>query len=1132
MNRTQEQLKAIAARGKVMVSASAGAGKTSVMIQRLADIVASGVSLDSVLAVTFTKKAAAQMKSKLRTELIARLKSCDEKTSAHIREQLGKLNQADISTIHSFCGRLVRTYFYVLDVDAAFEIAADGAETAQLMEGAMDSLMTALYDSDDEDLTYALERLRSGRTDGELRRLLLRAYSKVRVLPDYAEKLRSLQGKTCSEEGFCLVSSAYAEWRRGRCLWLKGMLDSFAEQNTPPVNAEQYLALLDEAAATLAAVAQSEDIFSPLPPLASAKKPRVCAQAAEYDARFAGVINAVREQYKKLNVLGEEQDEREKYFQSLRLAGAFGRLLEGFDREYAAAKREEGKLDYNDLEQYTYSLLTKGDGDIVRQIGEKYSYVFVDEYQDVNPIQAAIIDLVARGDVFTVGDVKQAIYGFRGSKAKIFTDKCAQAEGEGNHIILPDNFRSSRAVIDFVNALFPSLMKPPFSTIDYSRGNAMRGGSRYPQEMYGRAQFWLFDKSAEEKPTAQGVYSVAQAGSEGERLSAGSLAVVSLVARELNDSWYDPDDGQVKRVRPRDICVLTRKRANAAVQAIMRALSSAGYPVAGVAEKNICEMSGIRKMCDVLSYIDNSLQDIPMVSAMLSPLGGFDEQELAAIRSGAGRMPFGSTFRDVIEAYMRGKGALKGKLEAFFSEIERLRSLSDYIGAAALMDEIMSGGGFAGVFASAEEQSAIRRLRAEAFTPRGELSLTAFMQRLRAENFVVTMPSAQTGDSITVMTIHASKGLEFPVVIVADISEEYRERGAEVMPFDEDWGFAPYYYDGSTRSYSDTLLRRVVKQREQAEEVANEINLFYVACTRARYALHVLCGSNDYRQETAPVARSYSGFFDISRFNPSVIEVKNVISDSAGEEVRIDTSRADGEIYSELRARFGEAYPYESGADLPVKSSASRLIRFDAEDDISRRLFAEEPSSVGATGIERGIAYHRFLELCDFSVRDRQGICRMIEGWLADGKITREQSDLLDASQLEKILSMPVLSFGDDVRLYREREFICRLTSRGYRALERGEKADFGVGEEDGNGVIVQGAIDLLVLRYDGDKPVGAHIIDYKFSSRDDNYILTRYAPQLRLYRQVVRTVCNLPDDCVSTTIVNIFAGTSIEVDA
>ncbi|MDE7076804.1 MAG: UvrD-helicase domain-containing protein, partial [Clostridia bacterium] len=301
MSATPEQLQAIEARGEVLVSASAGAGKTTVMIKRLADILEEGASLDNVLAVTFTKKAAAQMKEKLRVELIARLNAADGEKRENIRAQLGKINTADISTIHSFCARLIRTYFYALKVDASFEVLSAGAEENALRARAMDELFDGLYQDNDSDLYTLLERLRKKRSDKALKEMLYEAYDEVRQRPDYAKLLDEVIAFTYTEEGFEKACAEYGKVIAEKYGVLAGAIEKFAQDFHPAVNAEGYLKVLDEMRSTLIALAESGQIFSPPARLSNSVKPRVKSEVAEDDAAFSSFCDKIKKRYKAVN---------------------------------------------------------------------------------------------------------------------------------------------------------------------------------------------------------------------------------------------------------------------------------------------------------------------------------------------------------------------------------------------------------------------------------------------------------------------------------------------------------------------------------------------------------------------------------------------------------------------------------------------------------------------------------------------------------------------------------------------------------------------------------------------------------------------------------------------------------------
>ena len=1131
MSFTPEQKRAVEARGEVLVSASAGAGKTTVMIKRLADILEGGASLDGVLAVTFTKKAAAQMKEKLRRELISRLNTDDAEKRENIRVQLGKINTADISTIHSFCARLIRTYFYAVGVDSSFEVLADGAEANALRARAMDELFDKLYAENSPDLLFLLSRLRKKRSDGAIREMLLSAYDEVRQRPDYDAILARCLNETYTEEGFLKVRAELGALVAEKYKILASAVEKFELGFYPAENRAGYIRVLEEMRVTLAELAEEQNVFLAPSKLSSAVKPRVKPQTAEADAAFADFADGIKKRYKSLTKdLEEEQTERQRFFDSGEVAKAFVRLLMAFVAAYDGVKREEGKLDYGDLEHCALALLNGADGDVRETVRQKYEYVFVDEYQDVNPIQDKLITAVAGGDVFCVGDLKQAIYGFRGSRSRFFAEKCGYVGGRGEYVVLPDNFRSSRNVISFVNNLFSKIMQPPVCEFDYADGHAMRGGARYAEGRDGVAQICLFEGAEYEKPTVNGVYSVASGGAASKGYTAEGLAVLQLVEEALKGEHYDPDLGKTVKTEAGDICVLTRKRANKSAQGIIRALSSK-YPVAGAAEVNICERPEIIRLLDVLKYLDNGSQDVPLVTSLLSPLGGLTERELAAVRVYVGGGREAPTFSECCKIYAaRVKDGVADKLNAFFALTEGLRSLAESIGAAKLIDEIMRTGDFSSAFDTERKLSALRRLQREAYSPSGELYLNAFLAKIRAGGNKVTAPATLAADCIKFMTMHASKGLEFPVVIVADIAASFAGDGREDMPFDDDFGFAPRCYGAADRTYKNTLLRRLYKLRGEREELSNEINLFYVACTRAKYALYVLTSqAPDYDEVKANFTDNYAELFDVKAFTPRILSVQPVSVGNNGEVRRVlDESRADGQTLAALQEIGAYSYGFEEGVELPVKSSASRLLAMRGGDENAVLLFDEQAERGADTGIDAGLAYHRYLELCDFSVKDAAGIEAQIARFVGGELISAEQRKLLNVSSLVKILAMPAFGFTEG-EIYREREFVCKLPSYDFRALSGGGKA-VAVGEDDGNGVIVQGALDLLrVVRRDG-KILYAEIVDYKYTSHSDEYVKNKYAPQLALYRSVVSKIYKIDESAVKTIIINIRACRQVDM--
>lgn len=1093
MRPTDEQIAAIEARGKTIVSASAGSGKTFVMIEKLVNAVANGVDLDDILAVTFTKKAAAQMKEKLRSSIIKRIEGAGEE-KPRLKAQLSKISSANISTIHSLCARLIRTYFYALDgVDSGFDIiSSDDAVARDLKSRAADNLFERLYETDDKNFKLLLSCFMKKRNDASVKKLLWEAYDKLRSVAHYESVLKNA-ADIYTEDGFKSLSDSYFETLKNRIDHLICAVERFKEDFPATKKAAAYNALFEEMLCALKTY-KTVGLFGAKPALTVSRKPVDAPEDKEAGASFKAFKDGINKKYAALCPdLESEEKEREYFIKSGGVATAFSDVLLQLDREYAAVKADENKLDYNDLEHLTLRLLA--DEVIKKEINSGFKYIYVDEYQDVNPVQEEIISSLS-GETFLVGDVKQAIYGFRGSKSVFFTRKFENfKQGFGNALNLSSNFRSSDGVLNFVNTVFSEIMRPDTCGVDYA-GCPMRAGGQYP-EGYGEVKIHVFGKEEEEESELK-VYSVLGSGQK-TRHSREGLAVLEIVEKELCGTHYDLKAGKFVPTRLSDICILTRKNKGESVDGIVRTLTDRGYALSGAQEANICELSEVKQVLDILSLIDNAEQDVPLVTALLSPLGGFTEDELAKIRIAFQNEKSPLPFRKCCEKYLKLPGEISQKLSIFGGQLQKLRDLAEVLPAGELIDALLEEFGLeCGLGAGGEAKvKNILRLREEG----ASLPLAAFLRKIKTGGYNVSSPAPAPSDSIKIMSMHASKGLEFPVVIVADVTKTFKGQDYEEVPFDEVAGFAPKAYDRENMLAKKTILRRVIKAKQDREDLFNELNLFYVACTRAMCNLHILA------EEVKPFdgavfdAKCYADLFDIAKFAPEPFgELSDVPATEYGGTMLY---APDEELVDSIESHFMQPYAHGESVDLPVKSSASAILRLrdDEPYEVPHVLFGGE----GETGTERGTAYHRFLELCDFSVKTVEGVEDEKRNFLASGRITKAQFDLLKAEELSKILNMPVFADLGGATLYREREFLCRL--KACDILDT-------LAEDH---ILVQGAIDLLAV---GD--FGVKIIDYKYSKKSDAQLVKTYAAQLDLYKKATATILGYAPEKISKTIVNI----------
>lgn len=1135
---TEEQLAAIEATGKTIVSASAGSGKTTVMIERIIRKIKDGCKVDEVLAVTFTKKAAAQMKEKLAAALTKAVNSgeyAEERLKA-LKEQLSAVPSADISTIHAFCSKLIKTHFYAAGVDNGFRIiGGDDAEGLALKNAALDELLEEGYEERTEAFSHLLSVYWRKKSDRALRNILLSAYDELRGRADYAEYL---QRCTQYDEGtFDAVVRDLKEKLDEKCRYYYGMLED-ERAYFEGVGAATRVTLAQTLMDFLAAFFDERDFFvavrAELP-----KLPQNRASKGDTPETRVHVerLRALKERVKKIKE--EEFDKTQsreaelaRFLRSGETAAALATYILRFDEKYAALKTERGVLDYNDLEHKALELLRNEE--ILRETRGKYRYVFVDEYQDVNPVQEAIVSMVGGENLFLVGDVKQSIYGFRGSKSRFFVEKQRAFEaGEGNSLAMTRNFRSADAVLDAVNAQFSLAMTPQTCSVDYARDSRMERGGMYALNS-GRVRVHFLGEEGKTPPKKRGVYSVRE-NADGEETEESLLAktIHSIIEEERKSRYYDPAAGEYREVRYSDIAVLSRKKQGQIGETVA-ALAARGVPVSAAAAVNICDFAEIKRLTDILSLIDNAEQDIPLCSALLSPLGELTAGDLTNIRLA---YPDEAFFRSAARLYASERtDILAYKLQNFYRRLAEYRKASAVLDAGELLTKILSETNMeTQLLAQKNGASCLRRVHRfieETRSPE-PLFLHAFLDKLRNMEYKIEYSENGGEDSVKVLTMHSSKGLEYPVVILDNLSAPFRGVDSDEVYVEERYGLAPRAYDKENMVKATTLLRRLYAAKEQENLVADELNLYYVALTRAQYGLHLIFKK---RTELPGVkyARSFAEMTDFSVWEQYVTE--DTLFDLPKQERVAMPYAAEAETVRKIERALDWRYAYTGCENLPVKSSPTALLRATGETLSTEAAYAEEETRLFDGGDEdidrkkRGTAYHAFLERFDFfSLYDEQGvplskieISEVVEkAYEWEKEVGMVEVNRLSVQTLTDILSNPIFQELHGMRVYKERRFITLLPVRDTYARLLGDETLLSSDEE----TIFQGAIDVLAVGEDE-----VRIIDYKFSKGNAEYLRAHYRPQLELYRLAVAKILKVDASKIRCTIVNIERGFQTDV--
>ena len=1133
---TNEQRAAIDATGKVIVSASAGSGKTTVMIEKIIRMIQSGVEVGEILAVTFTKKAASQMKEKLCKALI---KAINDPATAQnrriaLKKQLAEVPNADISTIHSFCSRLIRTHFFVAGVDSAFRvIGGDDAEGTALKNQALDELLDEGYEEKDPSFAHLLAVYWRKKSDNALRKIILSTYNAIRDRADYHAYLQ--RSGAYDETTFSCVCNDLYKGLQERCSYYlhyaKDELAYFTD-----ISAQPQISLATELVDGLNALLSAPDYFS----ACAIEKPKFTAKrTSKKDSdekrnrieRLAELKKKVVEIYDDLSEVGAFDDEKQAFLRSGETAKALAKQILKFDEKYERLKQERGVLDYNDLEHKALALLRNQE--IVNEVREKYRFVFVDEYQDVNPVQEELISLVGGENLFLVGDVKQSIYGFRGSKSKFFVEKQKSfAQGEGVSLAMTRNFRSADAVLDAVNSQFSLAMNLNTCTIDYAKDSYMERGGMYALNS-GEVQIHLIKETAQTETPERGVYSVCKnAGKREIEENANAKLIRSIIEKARSGKFYDSESGEYREVRYSDIAVLSRKKQGQ-IATTVAALAAEGIPVTTAVAVNICDYAEIKTLMDILSLLDNAEQDIPLCSALSSAMGDLTADELAQIRLSYPNEKF---FRNACKKYAQeNKDKTAYKLNAFFNYFKQMRGLSSVLDAGELLTKLMSDTHMeARLLARDNGVACLKRIHRfiEETAGMGEpLSLHAFLQRLRDLDYKIEFSENGGDDSVQVLTMHASKGLEYPVVIVDNLNAPFRGVVGEEVFVEEEYGLAPRAFNLDEMTKSSTLLRRLHECRERANSIADELNLYYVALTRAKYALHMLFKEKTVFADTK-YAKSFADFTDFSVWEKYIVQ--DELFNLPKQERTAFVFEPDETLAKEIISAFTWQYKHGGFENFRVKSSATELIsqaehtsvdiEFGALDERRERLFDKDENFDGGTSKELGIAYHAFLERFDFSLLyengnpiDLETLRTRVEQAYQAMKNQKAFSVELSLSKLVEILRNPVFYTLQDMRVYKERQFLVSLPiKQTYGKVTTVPDTD----EE----MIFQGAIDLLAVGLDT-----VRIIDYKYSTRTAEQLKSRYAPQLSLYKLATAKILGIPLERIACSIVNIRLGFQVD---
>ena len=1127
---TQSQKEVISFRGKdMLVSASAGTGKTTVMIERIASLIEEGVDVNEIVVVTFTNLAAAEMKARLATRL------AKKRDNPRVFRQLEKLDTASICTLHSFCSELLRNYFYVVDIDPAFAIL-DDATVATLKRNALDELFAEYFSKDDDAFKRVYKIFSTNRKEDNFRQTLMRLYGFSRCLENFDEWYRAHRENFLNLSDTNVVVRTLLDDIAQMVKYVHSILLRLADNSRESNFA--YTDSLEKSAERVAAIRLDNlenavlDLgkfrFANMPNRAGQDLDEVERELLGRYATLKKVFGNFKEKYVSL-FRGEKTATQYFHCESLSTlwketqatvhdVDKLVELVARFDELYFEEKKQRGGVDYDDLEHLCLQVLS--DEATRQEIHSRYKLIFVDEYQDTNPIQEAIIKALSTPDnLFMVGDVKQSIYGFRGCEPSIFVDKYEhyKATQSGQVVELNDNFRSNKQILEFVNAVFDRVMTASFGKVDY-KGTAELHGTNPPTLSAPSTQVDVVVKKEVEKSEIFELYDIRKDKQIGDEVTQGEIIAARI--KEYVGKAYVGENGEPKRIDYGDIVILMRGMTERATD-IYNTLVSKNIPVTANFKIDGLSTKEVRDVVNLFRAIDNPYNDVALVGACLSPFGRFSEAELGLIRLDTdGIVPFYERLQQYIEKGLNAETV--SKIREFLDLLDALRFYSRSASVDEVALEVLQRTNYH-LYVQGLPNGALRIKKLYAFID--GVKGAAYAQSVdKFLSFVDETESNRAEEGLTqtnavrIMTMHASKGLEFPVVFVAGVETEILFDRVSVER-NVDLGVAIRYYDFDNMTKSDTLGFYACKLLNHNKQREEEMRLLYVAMTRAKFVLNLVVTLTEEELNAYPklpsLARSHADWLlpaitdlHVSQRAAAIMNLdKHVALPKAQadkKEQLLCKQLTDNDVPA-IEAKLGYVYGYINETQMPSKIVSSALDK-EYVDSASADDEPPQPDYVLSADSDRnfvGTAYHKLYQYLPLQPTLEQ-IAHTLNELVNSGKIEQRFAEQIDAQLVYDTLHSPqLLRLLEGGKVYHEIPF---MLSVPFNEVAEGERFT--------DEVMLQGVIDLLVLREDS-----AVVIDFKYTSRSDN-VKERYKAQLNSYRIAVERICGITD--VETYVLSI----------
>lgn len=1196
---TTEQQKVIDTRERnILVSAAAGSGKTAVLVERIIQMVIDDkhpVDIDRLLIVTFTKAAASEMRERIEKALERKL--LENPDNLHLQKQMTLVHSAQITTIHSFCKSIIQNYFSVIELDPSIRLA-DEVELQLLKADVAAELLEDEYAKESDGFLHFIEAYSTGKTDEGIERFILQLYNFSISYPWPKEWLEQ------QKESFSIHSveeMEQTEWMQFLVDYICSMLESLpskiahAMELCREVNGpEPYFSAVESDYQLLQNLVTKKtygELYDALAGLEWEKLKRI-SKKDNIDEELQGEVKAIRKEVKDV-----VDDIRKKYFYQP-VEDMFEDLastkddmcvlldlaMDFYDR-FQEKKLEKKVMDFNDLEHYALNILIAGhDGDQITfseaadELSQYYEEIMIDEYQDSNNVQELLLTSISKirfgkPNVFMVGDVKQSIYKFRLARPELFMEKLKSytpwKEGDSPYqrIDLRKNFRSRGVVLDFTNFIFRQIMQEKLGKVEYDEDAALYLGANYPEaeENYARSTEVIFVTDQDEAEPDELEETIEESHRE---LEARAVAerIKSLMAEGFK--VYDGDLQEYRPVRYSDMVILLRTVSGWS-EDFVGILTGEGIPTVSDTQSGYFSAIEVKTVLNMLHVIDNPKQDIPLAAVLHSPMFGLTSQEMGWIRAEDKE----HDFYDAVVFYMEnGKDTnLKDKLKWFFNRLEQYRRMLPYTSIHEMIEFILQDTAYydyVSVMPAGEQRMAnldmlLQKAQDfEATTYKGLFQFNRYIERLHKYDidFGEAFLSDEGMDAVRIMSIHKSKGLEFPVVFVSGMGKQFNLQDARSkLIVHEDLGLGADFIDVDLRLKKTTIRKRAIQKKISLESLGEELRVLYVALTRAKEKL-ILTGfvkkledvlekwekARDREKEQMNYlelssANSYFGWVGACLYYPNALpieitkrswnhfivsEVEKTVDKHYDKEALLswdENQVYDEVIRNQIQEQLSFTYRFGKEQELPVKFSVSELKSTYANEDDAKPMIEEDTAEeedadidtdtekktsslavipkfmkeeVEETPAARGILYHKIMQ----EIRFDQIKSRQDVEQELDVLVTRK---VLTQEQKESI-EIPKIQAFFETDLAKEMKQAA-IEERLFKEKQfvMGVPANtLPMGSTSKELVLIQGIIDAYYEKEDG-----LVVVDYKtdyIPRGQEEEFVKKYESQISYYAQAL----------------------------